>query len=98
MMCYTGIISKIIFKNYLHNFIFTVDYTPRTSVSIRSGSVPLTISTKSDKTVEKDETFFIRIDPDILPDGIFDCITAVTVVILNDDSKLFCCITKCCAN
>ena len=96
IMCYTGI-SKMIFNNYLHNFMFTDDYIPRTSVSIRSGSVKVAIYTKSDKTVERDEAFFIQIDPSILPVGIFNCITSVQVVILNDDSKLFCC-TRCYVN
>ena len=70
------------------------DYYPVRSVSItHEGTVY--IRTRSDTTLERDERFSIKIDPKILPDGIFGCITEVVVTILNDDGKLPLFVTSC---
>ena len=82
----------------LLNFVFAgndQDYYPVRSVYAFTNERRVTIRTRSDTTLEHDEKFALRIDPTILPDGIFGCITEVVVTIENDDGKLPLFVTSC---
>ena len=73
----------------LLNFVFLgsdQDYSPTRSFYIDEKLD--TVRTISDTTLEHDEKFTIEIDPEIIPDGLFGCITKVVVTIENDDGKL----------
>ena len=76
----------------IHNFVFTgavTDYYGRSSVSV-STRTNVYITTRTDNTVEYNETFAVSISPDFIHNSpaAADCITTVDVLIINDDCKL----------
>lgn len=69
--------------------LFAADYTPLRTVSVSTTS-RVSISTRRDTTVERNETFVVSIPLELMQDSpaAADCITRVDVLIINDDCKL----------
>ena len=66
-----------------------IDYTPRSLVSVYT-TTKVVISTRSDSTLEYNETFAVSIEPSLIYDtpAAAHCITTVDVLIVDNDCKL----------